>query len=57
MNKLYKPSCLLLLSLLIVLTLSFPAGPASAAATVITSSVQASFDLTAAKATALHAHG
>lgn len=50
MNKLYKPSCLLLLSLLIVLTLSFPAGPASAAATVITSSVQASFDLTAAKA-------
>ncbi|NQX46791.1 hypothetical protein HQN87_15745 [Paenibacillus tritici] len=48
MNKLYKTGCLLLLCLIIALT--SPAGSASASATVITSSVQASFDLTAATA-------
>ncbi|WP_405106346.1 hypothetical protein MHH28_24420 [Paenibacillus sp. FSL K6-1217] len=49
MKNLYKSGCLLL-SLLVALALSFPAGRASAAVTVITPSVQASFDLTAATA-------
>lgn len=47
-NNLYKSGFMVLLSLLIAMTAL--SGPASASATVITASVQASFDLTAATA-------